>query len=201
MEEKRTDEDLIRALRAGDTDAEEELYIRYKPVVRSKARAYFLVGGDREDLIQEGMIGLYRAVCDFSFERETSFRSFADLCITRQMISAVKAATRKKHIPLNTYISLNEPLWEEDTDQTLIDVLSGIAVSDPERTLLDRESAAAATADLDQRLTQLEKQVLSRYLAGQSYRQIAAELERSEKSIDNALQRIKKKLEERLNAR
>ena len=135
-----TDEALITALRDGDGAAEEALYARYKQVVRSKARSYFLVGADREDIIQEGMIGLYKAVCDYEPEKQTSFRAFSELCITRQIISAIKSATRKKHMPLNTYVSLNRSVFEGDSDRTLIDMLAGTHVSDPEELFIGREN-------------------------------------------------------------
>ena len=193
-----TDEALITSLRDGNKLAEETLYARYKQVVRSKARAYFLVGADREDIIQEGMIGLYKAVCDYEFDKQASFRAFADLCITRQIITAIKSATRKKHTPLNTYVSLNRSVFEGDSERTLMDMLSGAAVSDPEELFIGRENYETVAAHIDQSLSRLEKNALSLYLQGYSYQQIADALKITTKSVDNAIQRVKKKLEARL---
>ena len=193
-----TDEELIERIRMGDSDAEDVLYIRYKQVVRSKARTYFLVGADREDIIQEGMIGLYKAVCDYEFGKQASFRAFAELCITRQIITAIKSATRKKHIPLNTYVSLSRPVYEDgDGERTLIDVLETTRISDPEEALIGRESYEAVARDIENALSKLEREALSLYLQGLSYQQIAAAMGRSTKCVDNAIQRVKKKLEER----
>ena len=194
-----TDEELIERIRMGDSDAEDVLYIRYKQVVRSKARTYFLVGADREDIIQEGMIGLYKAVCDYEFGKQASFRAFAELCITRQIITAIKSATRKKHIPLNTYVSLSRPVYEDgDGERTLIDVLETTRISDPEEALIGRESYEAVARDIENALSKLEREALSLYLQGLSYQQIAAAMGRSTKCVDNSIQRVKKKLEERL---
>ena len=193
-----SDEDLLSLHRAGDARAEEALYARYKQIVRSKARTYFLIGADREDIIQEGMIGLYKAVVDYQFDKNTSFRGFAELCITRQIISAIKAASRKKHIPLNTYISFNRPAYESETGLTLIDVLSSTRISDPEEVLLGRESYAAVADSIEHSLSKLERNALGLYLYGYSYQQIADMLQITTKSVDNAIQRVKKKLEARL---
>ena len=187
-----TDEELIERIRMGDSDAEDVLYIRYKQVVRSKARTYFLVGADREDIIQEGMIGLYKAVCDYEFGKQASFRAFAELCITRQIITAIKSATRKKHIPLNTYVSLSRPVYEDgDGERTLIDVLETTRISDPEEALIGRESYEAVARDIENALSKLEREALSLYLQGLSYQQIAAAMGRSTKCVDNAIQRVK----------
>ena len=193
-----SDEDLIRLLREGDVLAEEALYARYKQVVRSKARTYFLVGADREDIIQEGMIGLYKAVCDYEFGKETSFRSFSELCITRQIISAIKGATRKKHLPLNTYVSLNRSFSEGDGERTLIDVIASTHISDPEEVYIGQENCESIAHQIENSLTPLEKGALDLYLMGCSYQQIADTLHKSVKCVDNAIQRVKKKLEEYL---
>ena len=193
-----TDEQLLTLHRGGDALAEEQLYGRYKQVVRSKARTYFLVGADREDIIQEGMIGLYKAVCDYQFDKQASFRAFAELCITRQIITAIKSATRKKHIPLNTYISLNRSVYEGDTERPLIDVLSSTQISDPEEVLIGRESYEAVADSIEHSLSKLERGALDLYLMGYSYQQIADALQKSTKCVDNAIQRVKKKLEEYL---
>lgn len=196
--ETRTDEELILALRSGDGNAEEELYTRYKQQVRRKARAFFLIGADKEDVIQEGMIGLYKAVCDFAPDRGSSFRSFADLCIERQIMSAVKAATRKKHSPLNSYVSLSSALDDGESERTLMELIAAAETAEPEAILIDRENCEFIVKELDTELTKLEKQVLTLYIDGLSYQQIAIALERGTKSVDNALQRVKKKLEEGL---
>lgn len=193
-----TDEQLLTLHRGGDALAEEQLYGRYKQVVRSKARTYFLIGADREDIIQEGMIGLYKAVCDYQFDKQASFRAFAELCITRQIITAIKSATRKKHIPLNTYISLNRSVYEGDTERPLIDVLSSTQISDPEEVLIGRESYEAVADSIEHTLSKLERGALDLYLMGYSYQQIADALQKSTKCVDNAIQRVKKKLEEYL---
>ncbi len=196
--ETQTDEELLQLLRAGDDRAEEALYARYKQIVRSKARMYFLVGADREDIIQEGMIGLYKAVCDFQFDKQTSFRAFAELCITRQIITAIKSATRKKHMPLNTYVSLNRSVFEGDSERPLIDVISGAQISDPEEMLIGRENYEAIAESIEHSLSRLERSTLELYLQGYSYQQIADALSQTTKCVDNAIQRVKKKLEERL---
>ena len=194
-----SDEDLLSLHRAGDARAEEALYARYKQIVRSKARTYFLIGADREDIIQEGMIGLYKAVVDYQFDKNASFRSFAELCITRQIISAIKAATRKKHVPLNTYISFNRPAYESENERPLIDVLTSTRISDPEEVLIGRENYAAVADSIEHSLSRLERDTLGLYLYGYSYQQIADHLQVTSKSVDNAIQRVKKKLEARLN--
>ena len=193
-----SDEDLLSLHRAGDARAEEALYARYKQIVRSKARTYFLIGADREDIIQEGMIGLYKAVVDYQFDKNASFRSFAELCITRQIISAIKAATRKKHVPLNTYISFNRPAYESENERPLIDVLTSTRISDPEEVLIGRENYAAVADSIEHSLSRLERDTLGLYLYGYSYQQIADHLQVTSKSVDNAIQRVKKKLEEYL---
>ena len=194
-----TDDELLRLHRAGDARAEETLYARYKQIVRSKARTYFLVGADHEDIIQEGMIGLYKAVMDYEFEKAASFRGFAELCITRQIITAIKSATRKKHVPLNTYISFNRSVYEGENERPLIDVLTSTRISDPEEVLIGRESYAAVADSIEHSLSKLEHNALGLYLYGYSYQQIADMLQITTKSVDNAIQRVKKKLEARLN--
>ena len=197
--ESLSDEELLSMHRAGDKRAEDTLYARYKQIVRSKARTYFLIGADREDIIQEGMIGLYKAVVDYQFDKNASFRSFAELCITRQIISAIKAATRKKHVPLNTYISFNRPAYESENERPLIDVLTSTRISDPEEVLIGRENYAAVADSIEHSLSKLERDALGLYLYGYSYQQIADHLQITTKSVDNAIQRVKKKLESRLN--
>ena len=189
-----TDEQIV--LRAQDADgaALEYLLNKYKNFVRTKARSYFLIGADHEDIVQEGMIGLYKAILDYRAERLSSFRAFAELCVTRQIITAIKTATRQKHIPLNSYISLNRPIYEEDSDRTLLDVITEESRSNPEDMIIDREDLTQIEGRIGQMLSDLEKEVLVRYMDGKSYVEIAGEMHRHVKSIDNALQRIKRKL-------
>ena len=188
------DEQVVGLAQEGDAQALEYLLNKYKNFVRSKARSYFLIGADHEDIVQEGMIGLYKAIRDYREEKLSSFRAFAELCITRQMITAIKTATRQKHIPLNSYISLNKPLYEEDSDRTLLDVITEDELSNPESMMIDREDLSFIEGRIGQMMTRLEKEVLIRYMEGKSYVEIAAEIGRHEKSVDNALQRIKRKL-------
>jgi RNA polymerase sporulation-specific sigma factor len=195
------DETIVEAARQGDDSAQEFLINKYKNFVRAKARSYFLIGADREDIIQEGMIGLYKAIRDFRNDKLASFRAFAELCITRQIITAIKTATRQKHIPLNSYISLNKPIYDEESDRTLLDVLSGTKVTDPEELVISREEFVDIENKMGEFLSDLEWKVLMSYLDGRSYQEIAKELRRHVKSIDNALQRVKRKLERYLEKR
>jgi len=192
------DEDLVASAKSGDDYASEYLINKYRNFVRVKAKAYFLIGADREDIIQEGMIGLYKAIRDFRADILSSFRAFAELCITRQIITAIKTATRQKHIPLNSYISLNKPIYDEDSDRTLLDVISSIKVSDPEELVINQEASATMRERIRKNLSELECKVLTAYLEGKSYQEMANELNRHVKSIDNALQRVKRKLERNL---
>jgi len=195
------DEEIVGYAREGDDVALEYLINKYKNFVRAKARSYFLIGADREDIIQEGMIGLYKAIRDFRHDKLASFRAFAELCITRQIITAIKTATRQKHIPLNSYISLNKPIYDEDSDRTLLDILSGTRITDPEELIVSREEFDDIEERMGKILSDLEWKVLMSYLEGKSYQEIAGELERHVKSIDNALQRVKRKLERYLEKR
>ena len=189
-----TDEQIVLLAQDADGAALEYLLNKYKNFVRTKARSYFLIGADHEDIVQEGMIGLYKSIRDYKEEKLSSFRAFAELCITRQIITAIKTATRQKHIPLNSYISLNKPIYEEDSDRTLLDVITEDSLSNPEDMLIDREDLSFIEGRIGQMLSGLEKQVLVRYMEGKSYVEIADEMGRHVKSIDNALQRIKRKL-------
>lgn len=155
----------------------------------------FLIGADREDIIQEGMIGLYKAIRDYNKDKLTSFKAFAELCITRQIITAIKTATRQKHIPLNSYVSLNKPIYDDESDRTLLDVLSGVKVTDPEELIISREELSYMESKIGEILSNLEWEVLTSYLDGKTYQEIAVDLDRHVKSIDNALQRVKRKLE------
>lgn len=197
-----TDEEIVVAVKdSEDQVAQNYLINKYRNFVRAKARSYFLIGADREDIIQEGMIGLYKAIRDFRNDKLSSFRAFAELCVTRQIITAIKTATRQKHIPLNSYISLNKPIYDEDSDRTLLDVLSGARVSDPEELVISREEFGDIEGKMEEILSDLEWKVLMSYLDGKSYQEIAAELRRHVKSIDNALQRVKRKLEKYMENR
>lgn len=195
------DEEIVEYARNGDNAALEYLINKYKNFVRAKARSYFLIGADREDIIQEGMIGLYKAIRDFRMDKLSSFRAFAELCITRQIITAIKTATRQKHIPLNSYISLNKPIYDEDSDRTLLDVISGSKITDPEELIISREEFDDIEEKMEEILSSLEWKVLMSYLEGKSYQEIAEELNRHVKSIDNALQRVKRKIERYLEKR
>lgn len=196
-----TDGDLVEAVREGDSKALEYLIHKYKNFVRAKARSYFLIGADREDIVQEGMIGLYKAIRDYRGDRLASFRAFAEICITRQIITAIKTATRQKHIPLNSYISLDKPIFDEESDRTLMDVICGTKVTDPEQLMINREEFRRLENVLGEMLSDLERQVLMLYLDGQSYQDIAVDLDRHVKSVDNALQRVKRKIERYLEER
>jgi len=189
------DEQLVEDARSGNMEALEYLIHKYRNFVRAKARSYFLIGADREDIIQEGMIGLYKAVRDYRSDKLSSFKAFAELCITRQIITAIKTATRQKHIPLNSYISLNKPIFDEESDRTLLDVLSCARICDPEELVINQEDFNSIENKIGELLSDLEWEVLTSYLKGKSYQEIAAELDRHVKSIDNALQRVKRKLE------
>ena len=193
-----TDEKIVELSHEGDATAEEYLLDKYKNFVRSKARSYFLVGADHEDIVQEGMIGLYKAIRDYRPDKLSSFRAFAELCITRQIITAIKTATRQKHIPLNNYVSLNKPLYDEESDRTLLDVIIEGRTSDPEEMIINMENVGNIRTKINEVLSGLEQEVLNAYLDGKSYQEIAEFLGRHVKSIDNALQRVKRKLEKYL---
>lgn len=197
----RTDEDIVDAIREGDSDALEYLINKYRNFVRAKARSYFLIGADREDIIQEGMIGLYKSIRDFRGDKLSSFKAFAELCVTRQIITAIKTATRQKHIPLNSYVSLDKPIYDEDSDRTLLDVICGNRVTDPEELIINKEEFDGLEDKMGEILSELERKVLMLYLDGRSYQEIAVDLDRHVKSIDNALQRVKRKLERYLEVR
>jgi RNA polymerase sporulation-specific sigma factor len=197
----RTDEDIVDAVQEGDSDALEYLINKYRNFVRAKARSYFLIGADREDIIQEGMIGLYKAIRDFRGDKLASFKAFAELCVTRQIITAIKTATRQKHIPLNSYVSLDKPIYDEDSDRTLLDVICGTRVTNPEELIINKEEFIGLEDKMGEILSELERRVLMLYLDGRSYQEIAVDLDRHVKSIDNALQRVKRKLERYLEVR
>jgi len=199
--ETMSDEDIVELARNSDDLALEFLINKYRNFVRAKARSYFLIGADREDIIQEGMIGLYKAIRDFRADKLASFRAFAELCITRQIITAIKTATRQKHIPLNSYVSLNKPIYDEESDRTLLDIISGTKVTDPEELVISQEEFDDIESKMSEFLSDLEWRVLMYYLEGKSYQEIADDLCRHVKSVDNALQRVKRKLERYLEKR
>jgi len=190
-----SDEQVAKLAQGADGLALEYLLNKYKNFVRSKARSYFLIGADHEDIVQEGMIGLYKAVRDFNEEKLSSFRAFAELCIVRQIITAIKTATRQKHIPLNSYISLNKPIFDDESERTLLDVITEGWISNPEEQLILQEDLSLIEGQIGEVLSGLEMQVLLSYLEGKSYQEISGDLGRHVKSIDNALQRVKRKLQ------
>ncbi|WP_246247179.1 RNA polymerase sporulation sigma factor SigH [Piscibacillus halophilus] len=193
------DETIVEYVHEGDVQALDYLINKYRSFVRAKARTYFLIGADREDIVQEGMIGLYKAIRDFQADKLSSFKAFAELCVTRQIITAIKTATRQKHIPLNSYVSLDKPIYDEESDRTLLDVIAEHDTSDPEKLLVDREKFVDMEDKMEELLSELEREVLHLYLDGQSYQEISLQLNRHVKSIDNALQRVKRKLERHLS--
>jgi len=199
-EQEVLDEIIVESAKTGNNQALDFIIKKYKNFVRAKARSYFLIGADREDIIQEGMIGLYKAIRDYRPDKLTSFRAFAELCITRQIITAIKTATRQKHIPLNSYVSLNKPIYDEESDRTLLDIISGHKVTDPEELVICREELLSMEDKIGEILSDLELDVLMLYLQGRSYQEIAVDLKRHVKSIDNALQRVKRKLERYLES-
>ncbi|WOO35392.1 RNA polymerase sporulation sigma factor SigH [Anaerocolumna sp. AGMB13020] len=193
-----SDDEIISMIHGGDSYAMDFMLTKYKSLVKNKAKALFLIGGDKEDLIQEGMIGLYKAIRDYDTDKDSTFYSFADLCISRQIYTAIKASNRKKNIPLNTYVSLYAPAYSENADQdekeTLADIMSQNKISNPEELVIDKESTSMLEYELVRHLSQFEKTVLDLYLHDYSYLQIADKLKKEPKSIDNALQRIRLKL-------
>lgn len=195
------DEEVLGLIRNGNLFAQEFLMNKYKTLVKSRARAYFLIGADREDIIQEGMIGLYKAVRDYQNDKNASFRSFAELCINRQMITAIKTAGRQKHIPLNSSISLNRPVYDEQEEHTYIDMLESLEVTSPEILFIGQEEKSFIEEHIAQALSFFENRVLALYLQGKTYAEIAVITDKPEKSIDNALQRVKKKIEKFIEKR
>lgn len=193
-----TDEEVLEQIHSQDQTGIDYLLEKYKHVVRQKARALFLIGGDRDDLIQEGMIGLYKAIRDYNKEKETSFSSFADLCISRQIYSAIKASNRKKNIPLNTYISFYAPVTDKENEAedalSVGDVMSASLQTNPEEVLIDRESTYLIEQELERRLSSMELEVVRLYITGMKYTEIATLLSKEPKAIDNALQRIRSKV-------
>ena len=196
---EKSDEEIAVEAKKGNVKAQEYLINKYDSFIKTKAKSYFLIGADKEDIYQEGMIGLYKAIRDFNPEKLSTFKAFAELCVTRQIITAIKTATRQKHIPLNTYVSLNKPIYEEESERTLLDVLSGFKITDPEELVISQEEKVRIEEEIEKVLSRLELEVLNSYLDGKSYQEIACDLDRHAKSIDNALQRVKRKLEKCLD--
>ena len=202
MVDDREDDELLALARSGDDLALASLLTRYRAFARVKARSYFLIGADRDDIVQEGMIGLYKAIRDFDPTMETSFRGFAELCVTRQMISAIKAATRHKHGPLNSYVSFSRPMASDDDDERVLgDVLPAPLGADPIEAIVSAERIRALQAHVNEVLSDLEVEVLRLYVDGKSYVEIAEIVQRHTKAVDNALQRVKRKLDVHLKER
>ena len=190
-----SDEDLINVIKSGDKSALEFLIGKYKELVNMKVSKFFMIGAEKEDIVQEGLIGLFKAVKSYNPDKQNSFKTFANLCIERQLITAIKSSNRQKHMPLNSYLSLSTTAFEEDPDSTtqVIDVLESHQAEDPLETLTKQEYYQTVENAIDKSLSDFEKQVLNRYMQGESYVQIAEKLETPVKSIDNAIQRIRKK--------
>lgn len=193
-----SDEEIITLAQNGDQEAVEFMTAKYFPHVRNKSRSYFLVGGDKEDIVQEGLIGLYEAIKDYSHDKQASFKTFMDICVTRQIMTAIKTASRQKHIPLNTYVSLNKPLYTDDSERSYMEIFVTSKKEDPESLYLDVEKTYEINQEIKKALSPFEHQVLELYLQGVSYFKIAKVLEKEEKAIDNAIQRIRKKLSKNL---
>ncbi len=190
-----TDDVIVGLAKNGNRPAMDFIVDKYKNFVRTKAKAYFLIGADRDDIVQEGMIGLFKAVRDFKSDRLSSFRAFAELCITRQIITAIKTATRQKHQPLNSYVSLSKPVFDDDSERMLVETLTSNKITDPEELFINNEQILNIEMKMEDVLSSFEMKVLLLYLEGKSYQDIAVFLEKHHKSVDNALQRVKKKLE------
>ncbi|NLC87360.1 MAG: RNA polymerase sporulation sigma factor SigH [Clostridiaceae bacterium] len=187
------DEDLITIIKSGDKLALEFLIDKYKELVNMKVSKFFMIGAEREDIVQEGLIGLFKAIKCYNEEKQNSFKTFANLCIERQLITAIKSSNRQKHIPLNSYLSLNTTAYDEDEDSSILDVFDSHQTEDPLETITKKEYYQAVEKSIDKLLSGFEKQVLSRYIQGESYIKIAEKLDTPVKSVDNAIQRIRKK--------
>ena len=188
-----SDEELINIIKDGNKDALDFLINKYKELVNMKVSKFFMVGAEREDIVQEGLIGLFKAVKSFKPDKQNSFKTFANLCIERQLITAIKSSNRQKHMPLNSYLSLNNTAYEDDEDSNLLDIFDAHQIEDPLETITKKEYYASVENAIDKSLSDFEKQVLTRYMEGESYIQIAEKLETPVKSVDNAIQRIRKK--------
>ena len=188
-----TDEELVDVIKSGDQSAQETLFERYKDIVNMKANKFYIIGAEREDMAQEGLIGLYKAVKAFDKTKQNSFKTFANLCIERQLITAIKSSNRQKHIPLNSSFSLNLSAYDENDDTEVIEVLDTKTAEDPLDTITKREYFEYVESKIDENLSSFEKQVLNRYIQGESYNDIAEKLDTPIKSVDNAIQRIRQK--------
>ena len=194
--EEKTDEELIDIIKSGDKSAANYLINRYKNLVNIKVSKYYIAGAEKDDLIQEGMIGLFKARKCYSSEQNNSFKTFANLCVDRQIITAIKTSNRQKHMPLNSYLSLNMSAYDSEDDEndtTIMEVFNNDTIEDPLDTLTKKEYYKSVEDTIDKSLSKFEKQVLNRYIQGESYVQIAEKLDTPVKSIDNAIQRIRKK--------
>ena len=197
-----SDEELINSIRADDKKALEFLICKYKDLVNSKVNKYFIIGAEKEDIIQEGLIGLYKAIKDYKEDKQNSFKSFANLCIERQLITAIKSSNRQKHMPLNSYLSLNMPAYEDsdgNADTEVMEILDANIIEDPLDTITKKEYMSNVESVIDTSLSDFEKKVLNRYIQGESYVKIAQKLDAPVKSVDNAIQRIRKKTVKNLN--
>lgn len=197
-----SDEELLDSIRADDKHALEFLICKYKDLVNSKVNKYFIIGAEKEDIVQEGLIGLYKAIKDYKSDKQNSFKSFANLCIERQLITAIKSSNRQKHIPLNSYLSLNMPAYEDtdgNNDTEVMEILDANIIEDPLDTITKKEYISNVENVIDTSLSDFEKKVLSRYIQGESYVKIAEKLDAPVKSVDNAIQRIRKKTVKNLN--
>lgn len=197
-----SDEELINSIRADDKKALEFLICKYKDLVNSKVNKYFIIGAEKEDIIQEGLIGLYKAIKDYKEDKQNSFKSFANLCIERQLITAIKSSNRQKHMPLNSYLSLNMPAYEDsdgNADTEVMEILDANIIEDPLDTITKKEYMSNVESVIDTSLSDFEKKVLNRYIQGESYVKIAQKIDAPVKSVDNAIQRIRKKTVKNLN--
>lgn len=191
--ENKTDDELVTLAKSGDQEALEKLFRRYKELVNMKVSRYFIIGAEKEDIVQEGLIGLYKAIKNFDNDKQTSFKSFANLCIERQLITAIKTSNRQKHIPLNSSLSLNDSAYENDEDTSLLEVFNSNTTEDPLDTITKQEYYKEVGIKIEESLSDFEKHVLNRYAMGESYVAIAEKLDAPVKSVDNAIQRIRKK--------
>ena len=198
-----SDDELLELINKKDTDALDFLICKYKDLVNSKVNKYFIIGAEKEDIVQEGLIGLYKAIKDYKPDKQNSFKSFANLCIERQLITAIKSSNRQKHMPLNSYLSLNMTAFENEdgnNDTQIVDVLENTVIEDPLDTITKKEYFSSVENVIDSSLSDFEKKVLNRYVQGEAYVKIAERLDAPVKSVDNAIQRIRKKTAKNIQA-
>ena len=198
-----SDDELLELINKKDTDALDFLICKYKDLVNSKVNKYFIIGAEKEDIVQEGLIGLYKAIKDYKPDKQNSFKSFANLCIERQLITAIKSSNRQKHMPLNSYLSLNMTAFENEdgnNDTQIVYVLENTVIEDPLDTITKKEYFSSVENVIDSSLSDFEKKVLNRYVQGESYVKIAERLDAPVKSVDNAIQRIRKKTAKNIQA-